>query len=274
MQEPISNVCIHSITTKPWSIEECVHHYTKEGFGGISVWRNTLENRNINDTGKLIRDHGLEIISLVRGGFFPSVSAQKRQKSMDDNHKAIEEAAALGAPLIVLVCGADPGQSLEKSRDQIKESIAALIPDALAANVKLAIEPLHPVYAGDRSAINTMRQANDMAAELNSISVGVAVDVYHVWWDPDLEYEIQRCGNINKLFAYHICDWKLALSDVLNDRGLMGEGCININQITKWVRKAGFEGMEEIEIFSNLYWSMDQHEYLKKIKSSYLNLYK
>jgi len=274
MQVPLSHVCIHSITTKPWNIEQCVHHYSREGFGGISVWRNTLENRNIQDTGKMIRDHGLEITSLVRGGFFPSVSLEKRQKSIDDNRKAIDEAAALGAPLIVLVCGADPGQSLEMSRGQIKDSIEALIPYALASNVKLAIEPLHPVYAGDRSAINTMKQANDMALDLDSPVVGVAVDVYHVWWDPDLEYEIKRCGNINKLFAYHICDWKTGLSDVLNDRGLMGEGCINIKQITEWVRKTGFSGMEEIEIFSNLYWSMDQNEYLNKIKSSYLNLYK
>lgn len=274
MQESLSKVCIHTITTKPWNIEECVHHYSKAGFGGISVWRNTLENRNIPDTGRMIRDNGLEIISLVRGGFFPSVSMEKRQKNLDDNYKAIDEAAALGAPLIVLVCGADPGQSLEKSRDQIKDGIEALIPYASASNVKLAIEPLHPVYAGDRSAINTLKQANDLALALNTPVVGVAIDVYHVWWDPDLENEIIRCGNINKLFAYHICDWKTVLSDVLNDRGLMGEGCIDIKQITQWVRDAGFTGMEEIEIFSTHYWSMDQHEYLKKIKSSYLNLYK
>lgn len=270
----LSKVCIHTITTKPWKIEECVQYFSKEGFGGISVWRNTLEGRPIKDTGTMIRDQGLEIISLVRGGFFPSVSKEKRQKNIDDNLKAIDEAAVLGAPLIVLVCGADPNQSLEKSRDQIKEGIEKLIPHAQRSNIKLAIEPLHPVYAGDRSAINTMKQANDMAVDLSSPIVGVAIDVYHVWWDPDLELEIMRCGKINKLFAYHICDWKTSITDILNDRGLMGEGCININQITNWVREAGFSGMEEIEIFSNYYWTMDQFKFLEKIKSSYLNLYK
>lgn len=274
MHPSLANVCIHTITTKPWDVDECAINFSKEGFGGISVWRNTLEGRNIKDTGKMIRDHGLQIISLVRGGFFPSTSVVKRQQSIDDNLKAIDEASALGAPLIVLVCGADPAQSLEKSRDQIKEGIEKLIPHAIASEIKLAIEPLHPVYAGDRSAINTMRQANDMALALNSIAVGVAIDVYHVWWDPELEPEIMRCGKNNKLFAYHICDWKTSLDDVLNDRGLMGEGCININQITNWVRNAGFTGKEEIEIFSNKYWSMDQHLFLKKIKESYLNLYK
>lgn len=274
MHTSLANVCIHTITTKTWDVNECAIHFSKEGFGGISVWRNTLEGRNIKETGKMIRDHGLEIISLVRGGFFPSTSTVKRQQSIDDNLKAIDEASTLGAPLIVLVCGADPAQSLEKSRDQIKEGIGKLIPHAIASHVKLAIEPLHPVYAGDRSAINTMRQANDMAMELNSKAVGVALDVYHVWWDPELEHEIMRCGKKDKLFAYHICDWKTSLSDVLNDRGLMGEGCININQITSWVRNAGFTGKEEIEIFSNKYWSMDQHLFLKKIKESYLNLNK
>ncbi|HET9276851.1 MAG TPA: sugar phosphate isomerase/epimerase family protein, partial [Flavitalea sp.] len=183
----------------------------------------------------------------------------------------IDEAAALGAPLIVLVCGASPDQSLQESRDQITEGIAAIIPYASSANIKLAIEPLHPMYADTRSAINTMAQANDMAEQLNSETVGVAIDVYHLWWDPALRTEIQRCGNNKQIFAFHICDWKIPTTDLLLDRGLMGEGCINIRQIRGWVEEAGFDGLNEVEIFSKKYWEEDQSAFLNKITKAYLD---
>jgi len=266
-----SRLCIHTITTKPWSIEEAMHHYSKNGIGGITIWRNALENRNIKQTSQDIRNRGLEIVSLCRGGFFPSVDHIKRNQAIQENKKVIDEAEALGAPLIVLVCGADPGQTLEDSRIQIRDGVFEILSHAEAAGVKLAIEPLHPMYAGDRSAINTLKQANKIAEEINSEFVGVALDVYHVWWDPDLEMEIQRCGLMNKLFAFHICDWKLNTADMLNDRGLMGEGCIPIPQIRTWVEEAGYNGYIEVEIFSNYYWSQDQEEYLSKIKQAYLH---
>lgn len=218
-----------------------------------------------------IRNHGLEIVSLCRGGFFPSMDITKRKQAIGENKKAIDEAESLGAPLIVLVCGADPGQPLQDSRLQIRDGILEIISHAEAAGVKLAIEPLHPMYAGDRSAINTLKQANDMAAEINSEQVGIALDVYHVWWDPDLETEIQRCGAMNKLLAFHICDWKLNTMDLLNDRGLMGEGCIPLQQIRSWTEETGFNGFIEVEIFSNHYWAQDQEDYLSKIKQAYLH---
>jgi sugar phosphate isomerase/epimerase len=191
--------------------------------------------------------------------------------SIDDNKKAIDEAVALGAPLIVLVCGASPGQSLEESRKQIADGIAAIIPYAASANIKLAIEPLHPMYADSRSAINTLGQANDMAEQLNSPTVGVAIDVYHLWWDPALKAEIERCGNNKHIFAFHICDWKTPTVDLLLDRGLMGEGCINIKQIRQWVEQAGFDGFHEVEIFSTKYWEGDQNVFLSKITKAYLD---
>lgn len=266
-----SRLCVHTITTKPWSIEEAVHHYTQNGIRGITVWRNALENRDIKQTGQFIRDEGLEIVSLCRGGFFPSTDPVKRMHALDENKRIIDEAQALGAPMIVLVCGADPGQSLEDSRQQIQDGILEILPHALDAQVKLAIEPLHPMYAGDRSAINTLKQANDMAKEINSAGVGIALDVYHVWWDPDLYQEIQRCGSMNKLFAFHICDWKINTSDLLNDRGLMGEGCIPIPQIRAWTEEAGYAGFIEVEIFSNHYWAQNQEVYLSQIKQAYLH---
>ena len=265
----LSRLCIHTITTRPWSIETAIEKYSEAGVKGITVWRDALEWKNIKSTGKLIRDSGLSVVSLCRGGFFPSIDINKRKASIDDNLKAIEEAVELGAPMIVLVCGAEPNQSLEDSRKQIQEGIETILPAAKSAEVKLAIEPLHPMYADTRSAINTLEQANSMAEAINSPLVGVAVDVYHVWWDPHLEKEIKLCGKNNHLFAFHICDWNVPTQDFLWDRGLMGEGCIPIKKIRGWVEETGFNGFNEVEIFSHKFWSEDQSEFLTKIITAY-----
>jgi len=267
----LSKLCIHTITTRPWPIETSVEEFSKAGVGGISVWRDALEGRDISETGDFIRSSGLEIVSLVRGGFFPSLDAVKRKTSIEDNRKTIDEAEALGAPMVVLVCGAEPRITLNQSREQIKAGIEALLPYSEQAGLKLAIEPLHPMYADTRSAINTLEQANDMAEYFNSDYVGVAVDVYHLWWDTHLEEEIMRCGKNGNLYAFHICDWLSPTTDMLNDRGLMGDGCIDVRQIREWVENAGFSGFNEVEIFSNKHWKEDQHEFLEKIQHAYLN---
>ncbi len=265
----LSKLCLHTMTNRPWGIGECVKNYAKAGIRGITIWRNVLENKKLKEVKMLLDDYQMTVVSLCRGGFFPSVEKEKRQAAIDDNLWAIEQAVAIGAPLIVLVCGADKGLSLEKSREQIAEGILKILPAAKEAGVKLAIEPLHPMYAGDRSAVNTIAQANDMAESINSGFVGVAVDVYHLWWDNQLEEQIGRCGRNGNLFAFHVCDWNIPTIDFLNDRGLMGNGCINIPQIRGWVEKAGFKGFHEVEIFSEKYWAMDQKEYLKMIKQAY-----
>src|SRR5204863_1048360 len=244
-------------------------NFSAVGVKGITVWRDALEGRNIKQTGKMLRDHDLTIVSLCRGGFFPAKDLSKRKLAIDDSRKAIDEAAELETSMLVLVCGADPSQSLEESRKQIRDGIAAILPAATAAGVKLAIEPLHPMYADTRSAINTLAQANDLAESFNSPSVGVAIDVYHLWWDPSLEKEIKRCGANGNLLAFHICDWKVPTSGLLLDRTLMGEGCIPIKQIRSLVEAAGFTGFNEVEIFSTEYWKYDQAEFLKKIITAY-----
>ena len=265
----LSGLCLHTITTRPWNIEQAAKYYASAGVKGITVWRDTLEGRNIAHTGKMLRDHNLTIVSLCRGGFFACKDRLKRQNALDDNRRAVEEAFELGTNKLVLVCGADPLQSLNESRKQIYDGIAAIVPEANAAGVQLAIEPLHPMYADTRSAINTLKQANDMAEALNSSTVGVAVDVYHLWWDPDLEREIARCGRQGHLFAFHISDWKTPQTDMLMDRGLMGEGCIPLRKIRAWVESAGFSGFNEVEIFSNIYWQEDQSGFLDKIIKAY-----
>ena len=266
-----SKLCIHTITTKPWKLEEAVEQYTKAGVRGITIWRDALEGRNVYQSGELIRSAGLEVVSLCRGGFFPSTSTKKRLAAVDENLSIIDEAAALGAPHVVLVCGADAAQPLETSREQIKEGILKVLPHAQKCGIKLVIEPLHPMYADNRSAMNTLKQANDMAEEIFSDFVGVAVDVYHLWWESDLENEIIRCGKNDNLFAFHVCDWKTPTSDLLNDRGLMGEGCIDVPKIRSWVEHAGFKGFNEVEIFSTNYWGLDQKIFLDKILKAYLN---
>jgi sugar phosphate isomerase/epimerase len=265
-----SRLCVHTLTTKPWNLRQCVENFSAAAIPAITIWRNVLEGQNLQEAKILLDDHGMKVVSVARGGFFPSIEKEIRRAAIDDNRLAIEQASALGAPVLVLVCGADGRQSLEKSREQIKESILQVLPAAKAAGVKLAIEPLHPMYAGDRSAIVTLAQANQVAEEINSDFVGVAVDVYHLWWDNTLQHEIQRCGKNGNLLAFHVCDWNVPTVDFLNDRGLMGDGCINVPQIRSWVEDAGFAGFIEVEIFSDKYWKSAQKEYLEKIKKAYL----
>jgi len=267
----LSRLCVHTITTKPLALPRAIEAYRDLGVSGITVWRDALAPLGIKESAKLLAGSGLEIVSLCRGGFFPGITESDRTKALDENRRTIDEAAAIGAPLIVLVCGAVPGIALIEARKQIEDGIAALVPYAKQANVKLAIEPLHPMYADCRSAINTLTQANDIVEHLNSPQVGVAIDVYHLWWDDRLESEIARSGNLNAIFAYHVCDWRSPTRDLLNDRGLMGQGCIPLRKIRSWVERAGFAGMIEVEIFSDEFWQMDQIEFLTSIRTAYLD---
>lgn len=266
-----SKLCVHTQTNKPWTIEECITQYAAAGISAISIWRHLLEGKDLSEIKELLIKNEMEVVALVRGGFFPSVDDKQRALALEDNRLAMEQAAALGAPQVVLVCGADPNQSLKVSRQQIKEGIITLLPQAERLGVKLSIEPLHPMYAGDKSAISSLRQANDLCEEIDSPWVGVAIDVYHLWWDDQLEKEISRCGKSDNIFAFHVCDWRVPTTDFLTDRGLMGEGCIPVKQIREWVEKAGFDGYNEVEVFSERLWAQDQKLYLEDIKKAYLN---
>ena len=266
---PRERLCIHTITNKPWNIDTAIDEYARAGVAGITVWRNAFETRSPAEVGARARDAGLTPVSLCRGGFFPSVDSDARRRAVEENRAAIVEAAELGAPLIVLVCGADPRQSLADSRTQISEALAELAPFAREHGVKLGVEPLHPMYADTRSAVNTLADATDICEAVGDSNVGVAVDVYHLWWDPRLEAEIARCGRLSRLFAFHVCDWRVPTEDFLTDRGLMGEGCIPIRRIREQVEASGFDGFNEVEIFSERYWAMDQREYLSTIIEAY-----
>lgn len=261
----LSRCAIHTATTKPWDLETAIRKYAEAGVKGISVWKEALEGRDPAKAGAAIRAAGLEAVALVRGGFFVAPDADTRAARIKDNERLIRTAAALGAPLVVLVCGADPRVRISEARLQIEEGLAAILPTAEAEGIKLAIEPLHPMYAGDRAAINTLAEANGLCERLSSEALGVAVDVYHVWWDPELEAQIARAGAMGSLFAFHVCDWKTPLLDTLEDRGLMGEGCVDIPKIRSWVEAAGFKGFVEVEIFSRRFWAMDQDSWLRMV---------
>ena len=269
MPEALDKLCVHSITTKPWSLDVALEKYAAAGIGGISIWQDAARGLGIPEARRQLAAYPVEVVSYVRGGFFPHSSAEARQRANDNNREMIDEAAALGAPLLVLVCGAEPQQSLGESRKQIQAGIEDLLDHATGCGVQLAIEPLHPMYADTRSAISTLGQANDIAEAIDDPKVGVAVDVYHLWWDDRLEAEIRRCGANGNLSAFHVCDWKVPTDDMLNDRGLMGEGCIDVPLIRSWVEAAGFSGYNEVEIFSHRYWDMDQDDFLNRIIEAY-----
>ncbi len=265
----LDHLCIHTITTKPLEFDVACAKYAALGVKGISIWRDAVDGLDHHAVRECLRTNELTPVSYVRGGFFPALEREKRDAAIEDNILMLQEAAAMEIPMLVLVCGAEPCQALQTSRDQIKKGIEAILPEAKRLNVKLAIEPLHPMYADTRSAITSLEQANDMAEYFSDDYLGIAVDVYHLWFDNDLERQIKRCGSNKKLFAYHICDWNVPTTDMLLDRGLMGEGCIPLKQIRGWVEKAGFRGFNEVEIFSNKFWEGDQDLFLDQIVNTY-----
>jgi sugar phosphate isomerase/epimerase len=244
---------------KQWSLAQIIDGCARHGIRGISPWRDQVAQMGLKQAASAIRENGLTVTGLCRGGFF----AEKNWK--DDNLRAIEEAHELGAPALILVVGGMPpgSKDLSSCRQRIQDCIAQILPAARKAGVPLAIEPLHPMQV-TRAAVNTLEQALDMCDALGP-GVGVAVDVYHVWWDPKLESQVKRAGK--RILGYHICDWLPATRELFNDRGMMGDGVIDLPSIRKWIEAAGYSGFQEVEIFSELdWWKRDPDEVLKTCK--------
>ena len=267
-------LAVHTLTNKPWSLAACIDHYQQAGIPAMSIWRNVVWEEEggvgIDEAATLVRRSDLHVEAYVRGGFFPAADQTGRDRAIDQNRLWVEHALALGAGQLVLVVGAVPGIPLNDQRQMVADGTAALLPLCEPEGLKLSIEPLHPMYAAERSCVNTMGQARSICDRIDHPLVGIACDVYHVWWDERLEDEIALAGEQDRLFAFHICDWRSPTRDFLNDRTLMGEGCIDVPAIRGWVEAAGFDGYNEVEIFSDEYWSTDQSEYLDKIKKAYL----
>lgn len=256
----------------PEIIEACA----RRGIRAISPWRDQVAAAGLGTIAKLVRTHGLELSGYCRGGMFTAHDAAGLQAARDDNRRAVDEACELGAACLVLVVGGLPGalagkaahKDLQLARSQVADGIGELLDYARAARMPLAIEPLHPMYAADRACINTLAQALDVCDALDPLrsvygergqaALGVAVDVYHVWWDPQLEAQIARAGR-DRLLAFHVCDWLTPTADLLNDRGMMGDGVVDIPRIRGWVEAQGFAGYSEVEIFSAGNWWQRGH---------------
>lgn len=244
----------------PVIIEACA----QRGIRAISPWRDQVAAAGLDVVSTLVRANGLALSGYCRGGMFTATDDAGLKLARDDNRRAVDEARELDAPCLVLVVGALPGalagkaahKDIALSRNQVTDGIAELLDYAKQARMPLAIEPLHPMYAADRACINTLEQALDVCDQLDpsrSGALGVAVDVYHVWWDPKLRQQIERAG-ASRLLAFHVCDWLTPTTDLLNDRGMMGDGVIDIPRIRGWVEAQGFAGYSEVEIFSTGHW--------------------
>lgn len=249
---------------------EILEACARKGIRAVSPWRDQVQAAGLAQVSRQVRALGLRLSGYCRGGMFPAADAAGLKAARDDNRRAVDEAAELGAACLVLVVGALPGalqgkaahKDIALARSQVRDGIAGLLDYAKQARMPLAIEPLHPMYAADRACVNTMEQALDLCDELDAGrtgALGVAVDVYHVWWDPKLERQIARAGR-ERLLAFHVCDWLTPTTDLLNDRGMMGDGVIDIPRIRGWVEAQGFAGYSEVEIFSTANWWERPHE--------------
>ena len=267
MMEPeLSRLSLNQMTTENYSLKETVDACAAEGVGWIGAWRHKIQPADA--AGKLIRDAGLRVSSLCRGGFFPAATASERKERVEDNLRAIDEAAAIGAELLVLVCGPAPDRDLEAARAMVVDGLGQIVGHAKKSGVRLGIEPLHPMYAAERSVVVTLRQANDMAEQFDAATVGVVVDVYHVWWDPQVNAEIARAGR--RIFAFHVSDWMVPTNSLLMSRGMMGQGVIDIPRLRQAVENAGYSGPIEVEIFNEEVWRTPVRELMQQVRASYL----
>ncbi len=242
-------------------IEACARH----GIPGISPWRDKLAELGVAQAARQIRDAGLFVSGLCRGGMFPAADAAGRRAAIEDNLRAIDEAAAIGARcLVVLGGGLPPGsKDLPGARAMFRDGLAEVLPHARAAGVTLALEPLHPMTCADRSVLSTLAQALDLCDALGD-GLGVAVDVYHVWWDPDVARQIARAGK--RIAAFHACDWLVPTTDLVFDRGMPGDGVIDIPALRAMVEAAGYDGCVEVEILSRRWWAEDPEQVLRIVK--------
>jgi sugar phosphate isomerase/epimerase len=257
---------INTATLRPWSLEQVIEGCARQGVTAISPWRDKVQDCGVERAAALCRHHGMTVTGLCRGGMFPAADAAGRRAALADNFRAVDEAAALRAQCLILVAGGLPpgSRDIVGARHQVRDAIAELLPHARSAGVPLALEPLHPMYAADRACVNTLGQALDLCDELSDDHLGVAVDVYHVWWDPDLPRQIARAGKAKKILAYHVCDWLVPTTDLLLDRGMMGDGVIDLREVRRMVEEAGYAGHCEVEIFSaQNWWKRDPAEVLQ-----------
>lgn len=272
--DDLSRLSLNQMTVQRWSVPEAVEGCARAGIPAVGLWRHKVAEAGLKESARLVKEAGVTVSSLCRGGMFPAATAVGRAARVDDNRRAVDEAAALGTDVLVLVCGGLPDglqkRDLEAAQDSVESGIEQVVPYAEEAGVKLGIEPLHPAFAADRSVISTLAQATGIAERLDSPHVGVVIDVYHVWWDPELYAQIERAAG--RILGFHVNDWPAALAgNPLNARQMMGDGVIGLRRIRESVDAAGYSGPIEVEIFNEDLWQNPGDEVLELTRRRYLD---
>ncbi|MFD0257322.1 sugar phosphate isomerase/epimerase family protein [Kitasatospora indigofera] len=266
----LEGLSLNTATTKRWTLPEAVDGCVRAGVPGIGLWRDRVAETGVAEAARLVREAGLTVTSLCRGGFLTAPDAAGRAAALEDNRRAVEEAATLGTDVLVLVCGGLPegSRDLPGARRAVADALAELAPFAKEHGVRPAIEPLHPMFCADRAVVSTLGQALDLAEEVEASTgddgVGVVVDTYHVWWDPQVEEQIARAAG--RILAFQVCDWTLPLpADALLGRGHVGDGLIDIPRLAAAVAAAGYTGFTEVEIFNQEVWDTPGEQTLRTL---------
>ncbi|WP_115789819.1 sugar phosphate isomerase/epimerase family protein [Arthrobacter silvisoli] len=271
----LSRLSLNTATTKKWTLAEAVDGCVRAGIPAIGPWRDRVHEAGLDKAAALIKDAGLRVSSLCRGGFLTAADAEGQAAALADNRDAVLEAEALDTrELFLVVGGLAPGEKdVVAARQRVADRLEDLVPFAVGHGVRLVLEPLHPMYAADRALISTLGQALDLAAPYSADAVGVAVDTFHVWWDPELRAQIERAGREQRIASYQVCDFNVPIAaDALLSRGMMGDGVIDFATIGGWVRDAGYTGDIEVEIFNREIWDADGNAVLDTMKERYAEL--
>jgi sugar phosphate isomerase/epimerase len=269
----LSRFSINQMTVKQLSIPELVDACRELGIGNVGLWREPVQSYGVEETAKLVRDAGLTVTTLCRGGFFTAIDPDERAAALDDNRRAVDEAATLGTDTLVLVSGGLPAGSkdLHGARERIADALSVLGPYAEEHGVRLAIEPLHPMYASDRCVVSTLTQALDLAERFPARQVGVTVDTYHIWWDDNAPAQIARAGAGGRIHTFQLADWTTPLPEgVLNGRGQIGDGSIDMREWQGYVEAAGYTGAIEVELFNDALWARDGREVLAETAERFM----
>lgn len=271
MSATFARLSLNTMTTKAWNLRRAVEATAAAGLPAIGLWRDRVAEAGVDEASKLVRDNGLRVSSLCRGGFLTGVDGG--DTALDDNRRAIDEAATLGAPELIMVAGGIPDRDLPGARARLADRLATLVTYAADRDVRLALEPLHPVFCADRAVISTLGQALALAAPHPATAVGVVIDTFHVWWDPELAAGIAAAGAQGRISSFQICDWLVPMAaDPLVSRGMMGDGVIDFGAIAAMVSAAGYDGDIEVEIFNEEVWATDGHTVLDTMKDRYRDL--
>jgi sugar phosphate isomerase/epimerase len=269
----LARLSFNQRTVPRWSVPEAVDACVRAGVPAIGLWREPVAERGLAAAGRDVRSAGLRVSSLCRGGFLTAPQGPARRRAIDDNRRAIDEAAALGAKCLVLVVGGLPegSRDLPAARTNVLDGVAELVPHAAACGVRLALEPMHPVYAADRGVLSTLEQALDWAGPFPPERVGVAIDTFHLWWDPRLDVGLTRAAG--RIACYQVSDWVVPLApDVLLARGMVGDGCIDLRHFAAAVAQAGFDGDVEVEIFNQRIWDAPPQDAFDTVLRRYVEL--